>query len=284
MADRPDPEQHSPHHPRPHHPSSDHPGAEQRSSEHLSPGHPNPHPSLEDLADAAEGLLGPDRQSGVRSHLSGCGRCREAAASLQQVSSVLAAEPAPPMPDAVAARLQAALGQESARRATGRAGSQPDVSWRRPARPGAHPLTPHAHPSLGHFVPVLHRPPAHRRLVPVLAAAVLALVVGSGGYVLSATAGLNEPPVVMAAVSSADLAEQARSLEESRDLDPHRFSNAWFCARSVTRDRITGLVGARVDGSPALLVYSRSGAESVTVVTGCSGLQPTAIASAVLDR
>jgi hypothetical protein len=121
--------------------------------------------------------------------------------------------------------------------------------------------------------------------VPVLAAACLAALVGFGGYVLSATAGLNEPPVVAAAVDSRDLAAQARSLEQSRDLDPHRFSNAWFCARSVTPGRITGLAAARVDGSPALLVYTRSdGAEVVTVVTGCGAVQPSAIASAALPR
>lgn len=248
-------------------------------------GHPSPdHPSLDDLADAAEGLLDPDRQTRVEAHLAACRRCREAAATLGQVSAVLAAEPAPPIPDAVAARLQTALGQESVRRSRSGAGSPSEASGPHPARSAAHPLTPHPHPSLGHFVQELHPPAAWRRMVPLLAAAVLALVVGFGGYVLSATAGLNEPPVVTAAVSSADLADQARSIEQSRDLDPHRFSHAWFCARSATRGRITGLAGARVDGSPALLVYTHSDAESVTVVTGCSGLQPTAIASAVLSR
>ena len=241
------------------------------------------HPSLDDLADAAEGLLDRDRQIRLQAHVAGCGRCRSAAASLQQVSAVLAAEPAPPVPDAVAARLQSVLRRESAQRAARMDPSRAEVTRLHPAPAGAHPLAPHPHRTLGHFAPP-PRQHSWRRVVPLMAAAVLALVVGFGGYVLSATAGLNEPPVVTAAVSSADLADQARTIAETRDLDPHRFSNAWFCARSVTRGRITGLAGARVDGSPALLVYTRSGARSVTVVTGCNGLQPTAIASAVLSR
>lgn len=246
---------------------------------------PNPdHPGLDDLAEAADGLLDPDRQTRVEAHLTACRRCREAVAALAQVSTVLAAQPAPPMPDAVAARLQTALRQESVRRSPSGARSLSGASGPPSSRPAAHPLTPRAHPSLGQFGQELHPPPAWRQVVPLLAAAVLALVVGFGGYVLSATAGLNEPPVVTAAISSADLADQARSIEQGRDLGPHRFSHAWFCARSATRGRITGLAGARVDGAPALLVYTRSGAESVTVVTGCNGLQPTAIASAVLSR
>ena len=118
-----------------------------------------------------------------------------------------------------------------------------------------------------------------------LGAAALAAVVGLGGYVLSATAGLNEPPVLGVAVSSTDLAAEARTLEQSRDLDPHRFSDGWLCARQVTAGRITGLVRVPVDGSPALLVYTRSdGTSRVTVVRGCRAAAPAAVASAVLPR
>ncbi|WP_375431279.1 hypothetical protein [uncultured Friedmanniella sp.] len=177
------------------------------------------------------------------------------------------------MPAAVAHRLQSVVAQESARRQAAA------------AEPASSPRTPRRAVTLGHFGADRHRTPGWRRWVPVLAAATAAAVLGCGGYVINATAGLNEPPVVAAAINTDDLAAQAAGLEQSRDLDPHRFSNAWFCARSVARGRITGLAAARVDGSPALLVYTHSaGADLVTVVTGCGALQPSAIASAPIPR
>ena len=257
---------------------------------HPHPDQPGPqHPSLDDHADHAEGLLAPERQAGVDAHLPGCPTCRRTAASLTHVGVVLAAQPAPTMPAPVAARLTEVLHREARQRAdhtAARPGATPLHAVGRAGAP-AHrrTLTPQRHPTLGQFGRDLHTPPAWRRVAPLLVAAVLALVVGFGGYVLSATAGLNEPPVVATVVSTGDLAAQAGSLVASQDLDPHRFSNAWFCARAVTRGRITGLAGARVDGSPALLVYTRRGpADDVTVVTGCNGVQPTAVASATLPR
>ena len=74
------------------------------------------------------------------------------------------------------------------------------------------PRTPRA--TLGTFGADRSRRPARRWLVPVLAAAAAALVVGFGGYVLSATAGLNEPPVVAALSSSEDLGAQAGAVAQ----------------------------------------------------------------------
>ena len=58
-----------------------------------------------------------------------------------------------------------------------------------------------------------------RWLVPALAAAAAAAIVGFGAYVASATAGLNEPPVV-AAVNSTQLGKQASALQQAADIDP----------------------------------------------------------------
>ena len=232
------------------------------------------HPAIDDLADAAEGLLDPDRAARVSAHLGGCADCRATAAALRQVSATLAAEPAPPMPPAVAHRLDAVLAAESAHRAAAHSTGAHHA--------GAHPLT-HPRHTLGHFHHHQAALPWWWRLAPLLAAAVAAAVVGTGGYVVSARAGLNEPPVLGVALSTTDLAAEAQQVAAERDLDPHRFSQAWLCARSATRGRITGLVGARVDGGPALLVYTRDeGASSVVVVRGCAGAAPAAVASAAL--
>jgi hypothetical protein len=140
-------------------------------------------------------------------------------------------------------------------------------------------------PTLGTFGADLDKPHKSRWAVPALAAAAAAAVVGFGAYVISAQAGLNEPPVV-AAVNSRDLGAQASALERaSGGLSPHRFSQAWGCARHVTDERITGLVSSTVDGMPALLVYTESGDSThVTVVTGCGGGTPAAGPSAALPR
>ena len=63
------------------------------------------------------------------------------------------------------------------------------------------------------------------------------------------------------------------------------FFSGLGCAREVTAGRITGLVSSSVDGTPALLVYSKAdGSTQVAVVTGCGGGTPSAGPSAVLPR
>ena len=93
---------------------------------------------------------------------------------------------------------------------------------------------------------------------------------------------MNEPPSGAAAVSSGDLRTQAGDLERGGDLDPHRFSQAWTCARQVTDGRITGIASVTVDGSPALLVYLDD--ERVAVVEGCHENTPRVTATAPLTR
>lgn len=190
----------------------------------------------------------------------------------------LAAAPTPRMPAAVAARLDRVLVAEVARRDELRVAASADPE--RLGRSGG----PGRPVGLGSFGSDLARKPIRRYLVPVLAAAALAFAVGFGAYVVSASAGLNEPPVV-ASVTSASLAAQAGALERNGDLTPHRFSRAWQCARQATEGRIVALASSTVDGVPALLVYTRSGAgRMVTVVTGCGTGRPTAATSTPITR
>jgi len=221
------------------------------------------HLSIDELADAAEGLLDPERAAFAESHIAGCTECRAQSEALHEITGMLRTEPPLPMPEAVAQRLNDVVDAESARRT--------DV-WK-PRR------------TLGTFGEDLKKSSKSRWALPALAAAAVAAVVGFGAYLISSSAGLNEPPVV-AAVHSSDLGLEARALEQAAGgLSPHRFSQAWGCARKVTDGRITGLAASRVDGTPALLVYTRSdGSTLVTVVTGCASDTPAAGPSAVLPR
>ena len=235
------------------------------------------HPSVEVLADDAEGLLPPEQASAVAAHVVDCAWCREQVNALTEVSTLLANEPLPPVPAEVTSRLAAAVSAEQARRAAG-----VTVLDRHPDRVGGWSSRPRV--SLGDFGVDRARPNHGRWVVPALAAAAASVLVGFGGYVLSARAGLNDPPVV-AAVSSAALGTDAGALERRIDLDPHRFTRAWQCARQVTSGRITGIAATTVDGVPALLVYVKSGGVTqVTLVTGCNDDEPSAGPSAVLDR
>lgn len=226
------------------------------------------HVSLDEIADAAEDLLEPDRVAAVDAHLRACVACRSQAEALAAVTVRLASAPTPQMPPAVARSLQAAVADQSAEPA--RVVSLVDYRARKP--------------SLGVFGADL-RPRRTRWVRPGLMAAAAALLAGFGGYVVSASAGLNEPPAISARLTTQSLGPQAEALARLGDLDPHRFSRAWKCARQVTDGRITGLAETTVNGGRALLVYHRLGGEPVvTVVTGCASATPTAGPTAPLPR
>jgi hypothetical protein len=246
------------------------------------------HIGLDELADAAGGVLDHDRVREIDAHLQECDECRDSYVAVTGVSALLAADPAPAMPPEIAQRLTAVLEQESRLRSqsmsspsAGSAGSPTGPANRLP-RPSAVPLRP----SLGSFGADLPHRSRGRLLLTALAACALAGAVGFTGYVLSAAAGLNEPPgTAPAVVSSGRLGPEARSIEQRSDLSPHRFSQAWQCARQATDGRITAITSAVVDGQPALLVYLEDdGRSSVTVVTGCDAGRPVPGPSTTLPR
>lgn len=237
-------------------------------SDHIAP---------EELADAAEGLLDPARSAVVETHLVACDACTQVVADLSGISLTLASVPTPAMPDDVFARLSDVVEAESRHRTSGAAAAE---AARRHERLEAH------RPHLGDFGSDLPLSSKTRFLYRALLACVLAAVVGFGGYVMSASIGLNEPSADQPAfVDSGQLGAEASAVKAARDLEVHRFSKAWTCARSVTQGRITGITTAVVDGQPAYLVYTRADSvTSVTVVSGCDGPSPTAGPSATLDR
>jgi hypothetical protein len=129
------------------------------------------HVDAESLALYAEGQLSRGRTAHVRAHLSGCAECGRTEAALASVTTELSQVPVPPLPSAVAARLDAALSAESAHR------SAPE--------------------------PAPTPPPRRNRWSPgalrILAATAVTLVVAGGaGYALSqfsgsATSGASAP-------------------------------------------------------------------------------------------
>lgn len=75
------------------------------------------HVSAEVLALYREGAVSARKAAGIASHLSGCPQCEGIDGDLANVSVVLAATSAPPMPDVLAVRIETAIARESAVRA-----------------------------------------------------------------------------------------------------------------------------------------------------------------------
>lgn len=78
---------------------------------------PSGHIDTETLSDHAEGLLDPGREAVVREHLAQCAECTGTLGQLADVRSVLSSLPPPPVPEDVAARLEATLAQAQQERA-----------------------------------------------------------------------------------------------------------------------------------------------------------------------
>ncbi|WP_152365099.1 anti-sigma factor family protein [Microlunatus speluncae] len=219
------------------------------------------HLTVDELADAAAGLVDAARGAEITEHLAGCRRCAASQAELEQVSVRLAAEPTPPMPAAVTARLAAVIDAEQNRRQSGQASSDDEHRYE----------LAHRHkPSLGTLGSDLAKPSRSRFLGRALVACVAAAAIGFAGYAAGARAGLGEPQALRSPLTSRNLAPQAEELRSKTDLDSHWLSLAWSCARKVTDGRITDIARVVVDGSQALLVYTSTGGKSfVTVVSGC---------------
>jgi anti-sigma factor RsiW len=75
------------------------------------------HLSIDELADAAEGLLEEDRAAFVELHLAGCAECRANSKASREVTAALRADVSPAMPDAVVHRLGEVVAAENAHRA-----------------------------------------------------------------------------------------------------------------------------------------------------------------------
>ncbi|WP_405549069.1 hypothetical protein OG215_17590 [Streptomyces globisporus] len=72
------------------------------------------HPEVSEISDLTEGLLAPSRTAEVQQHLAQCDLCSEIRDSLEEIRGLLGAMPDPePMPEDIAARIDAALAAEA---------------------------------------------------------------------------------------------------------------------------------------------------------------------------
>ncbi len=147
------------------------------------------------LAEFRAGLITGRRRRAIAAHLAGCARCTAADGQLAELSALLAAIPAPVMPDSVAQRLDAALAAEVARNNDPERAVAHHSRRRRAPRPARRPT----------LQLVLTRV-----LVPAAAVAVLAaggyglsLIGGQSSSSSSATAGSAAVPAAASAVPSA---------------------------------------------------------------------------------
>jgi len=86
------------------------------------------HISTDELARYRAGVVRAGRAARISVHLAGCSQCSGLDAQIESVSVMLAAVPAPTMPDIVAQRLQAMLASEATRRATSPTSPSPGSS------------------------------------------------------------------------------------------------------------------------------------------------------------
>lgn len=137
------------------------------------------HPDVAEIADLAEGILPTARTPEVRQHLEGCELCADVYASLTEIQGLLGTLPAPgPMPDDVAARIDAALAAEPAPGVAdgARVSRETSASVDRPAG--------HARPS-STGPGRKDRRPGGRRRIAVLGAVAAAAAIGLGSVVVS---------------------------------------------------------------------------------------------------
>ncbi|MEU8512659.1 hypothetical protein AB0C76_13860 [Kitasatospora sp. NPDC048722] len=176
---------------------------------------PGSHPSVDELADLAEELIGDAAAEALHRHLAGCAECRETADALGEVRALLGGVEAPPMPADVAARLDAAVAEEAARREAAEGPQEAPGSTRGPAAP-----TPPSRPATAPVAPPARaagatgpgRPRSRRRRFALLLGAAAALAaIGLGGALLyPADSGSHEAASSAAAPSTADAGHSSK--------------------------------------------------------------------------
>jgi hypothetical protein len=142
----------------------------------------------ETLAEFREGLLPRRKARQVAAHLAHCARCAGRDAQLAELPALLARSPAPPMPAALTARIEAALAAEAAARpaTADRATADRATADRATAdRATADRAAAAATAARGHRKTPAPRPGRSRLALRAAAAAAAVVVLAGGGYGLT---------------------------------------------------------------------------------------------------
>jgi hypothetical protein len=156
------------------------------------------HVSAETMARFRQGDLSLRRSSQISTHLASCERCGAVNGDLGRVTALLASTQRPRMPDAVTARMQAALTAESAARAADRGAADRGAADRRAAADRAASARAARARAWWPRLPQL----SSRVALRGLAAAAAAVVLAGGGYAIVASTGASPTPASSSAASS----------------------------------------------------------------------------------
>lgn len=203
------------------------------------------HPEVEALAFFAEGLLEPDEERNVALHVESCEECSKALDELSNVSQVLAAAPAPELPQDVADRLEQQIAEAVRDRAVEPAApagtsSEPEP----PEAPAAAPLQ-----SEGAPVSSLSEHRKRRFGLPriMMAAAAAVFVVGGGAAVVNGVLTQNDDEQSAAAPLSDDPgAEQESEPDTAQAYTPELVRSG----TSYTGDDLAEQASETLDRSP----------------------------------
>ncbi|MFA3877246.1 anti-sigma factor [Streptomyces sp. MMCC 100] len=154
------------------------------------------HPDVAEISDLAEGILPTARTTDVRQHLESCALCADVYASLEEIQGLLGTLPTPPpMPDDVAARIDAALAAEplpgaatpEPRPTEASSGNDDAYVSRETSAPADRPAGHARHSSTGPGRNDRRR--GRRRRIAALGAVAAAAAIGLGSVIVSSLTG-----------------------------------------------------------------------------------------------
>jgi hypothetical protein len=223
------------------------------------------HPDTDVLAEFREGLITGRRGAWISAHLAGCERCTALDEQLARVRSVLAAAPAPAMPDSVARRLDMALAAEVAHRGAAR-----EDQAERADGDGTRELPAPRRPRRDRGFRLL----ALRVLAPVAAVVVLA----AGGYGLSRGLGSSTESAASSSGSAARAAQPsaaggARVAGPAQGTVPrvHRITPANFSLVTGHRNLTRAHLAQQVRAALTVPLSARTTTTPHSQLRGCVG-------------
>jgi hypothetical protein len=218
------------------------------------------------LAEFRAGLIAGRRRRAIAAHVTGCARCTAADHQLAELSALLAAVPAPVMPDSVAQRLDAALAAEIAHK-------------NEAERAVAH----HSRHHRGARWPT-RRPTRQLVLTRVLVPAAALVVLAAGGYGLSLIGGHSSSSSSATAGSAAEPAAESAVPSPARANALPAPSTTAGAANPQYQKSALGIVPNGTDFLPGTLRAQLEAALRAPVVAAGIAQAPTGPLRACIER